>query len=391
MRVLLLSCNTGEGHNSCAKAIKEYFEAQGDRCTIRDGLAFVSDKFARFISWGHSCMYRHLPWLFKWGYGCAEKHPTVFQKGSPAYRFLARGTERLYHYLHEEDYDAIICTHVFTALMLTAVLHTHTLRATTFFVCTDYTCSPGAKESELNLYFIPDATLSAEFDSPNIPRDKQIPCGIPIRQIFYTACDAQTAKKAVGVSPAHRHLLLMCGSMGCGPIKKLLRLLSAQLPSDWELSVVCGNNKKLEKQLAATYREHSNIHIHGYVENMALMMESADLYLTKPGGISVTEAAMKQLPMVLIDAVAGCEEYNRLYYVRCGGAETAGGAKELAALCLQLMQREDHRLRIQKHLAELKIGNAAADIYDCVKKRLEETDDTDKTATADCRLPQAAL
>ena len=41
---------------------------------------------------------------------------------------------------------------------------------------------------------------------------------------------------------------------------------------------------------------------------MALLMDSADLYLTKPGGISVTEAASMRLPMVFIDAVAGCEE-----------------------------------------------------------------------------------
>ena len=28
-KVLILSCSTGQGHNSCAQAIKEYFEAQG--------------------------------------------------------------------------------------------------------------------------------------------------------------------------------------------------------------------------------------------------------------------------------------------------------------------------------------------------------------------------
>ncbi len=53
MRALILSCNTGEGHNSCAKAIKEVYDAKGDDCVIADALNFISEKTSRFISWGH--------------------------------------------------------------------------------------------------------------------------------------------------------------------------------------------------------------------------------------------------------------------------------------------------------------------------------------------------
>ena len=50
-KVLILSCSTGQGHNSCAQAIKEYFELQGVRCDFRDSFDFVSKQFARFMSW----------------------------------------------------------------------------------------------------------------------------------------------------------------------------------------------------------------------------------------------------------------------------------------------------------------------------------------------------
>lgn len=66
MRVLILSCNTGEGHNSCAKAIKEVFDAKGETCVIEDSLRFISEKTTRFISWGHVFVYRNIPWLFNW-------------------------------------------------------------------------------------------------------------------------------------------------------------------------------------------------------------------------------------------------------------------------------------------------------------------------------------
>lgn len=34
MRTLILSCNTGEGHNACAKAIKVVYDKNGDYCII---------------------------------------------------------------------------------------------------------------------------------------------------------------------------------------------------------------------------------------------------------------------------------------------------------------------------------------------------------------------
>ena len=68
MNTLILSCNTGQGHNSCAAAIKEYYDQMGQPCAVEDALAFISEGISAFISWGHSTVYRHLPWLFRLGY-----------------------------------------------------------------------------------------------------------------------------------------------------------------------------------------------------------------------------------------------------------------------------------------------------------------------------------
>lgn len=50
MRLLILSCNTGEGHNSCAKAVFEYTIQQWDSCHVVDSLSFISEKASKFIS-----------------------------------------------------------------------------------------------------------------------------------------------------------------------------------------------------------------------------------------------------------------------------------------------------------------------------------------------------
>ncbi len=371
MSTLILSCNTGEGHNSCAKAIKEYYDAKNEVCVIKDGLEFISPNISRFISWGHSFVYRHLPWLFKFGYKYSEKHPAIFHKNSGVYRFMTQGADRMFQYICEGGYDTVVCTHVFTALMITDMLSKHPMKLATCFVSTDYTCSPITKESNLDYYFIPDMSFAPDFECENISESKMIPSGIPIRQMFYQSSIAEEAKESVGVKRENKHLLLMCGSMGCGPIKKLLHKLSKRLPSDWELTVICGNNSTLANKLTKKYEKYPHIYIRKFVKDMGRMMDSADLYLTKPGGISVTEAMIKELPMVFIDAVAGCEEYNRIHFVRSGGAKTGANVSEVTEVCCSLMQLDEKRARMKESLTTLEKQNSTEIIYEKMKGLLQ--------------------
>lgn len=341
MRVLILSCNTGEGHNSCSKAIQKSFCNRNIDCSIEDALCFVSPTFSKVMSWGHAQMYRYAPGLFRSGYQYAEVHTSLFHEQASIYKMLTSGTEKLYHFIRENRFDVIICTHVFSALMITDVIRKYHLKARTGFVATDYTCSPSCGESELDVYFIPDSLLKDEFVSCGVPKDKLFVSGIPIRQEFLSSTAKSKAKEKIGLPPNSRHLLIMSGSMGCGPIKELLKRFQLRLPDDCHISVVCGTNERLRRKLEQEHKDQSRIHIYGYRRDIPMLMDSADLYLTKPGGISTSEAASKNLPMVFVNAVAGCETYNMNFFVQRGSAVTAETLEELAALTLSLLANDD--------------------------------------------------
>ncbi|MBE6958689.1 MAG: glycosyltransferase, partial [Ruminococcaceae bacterium] len=236
------------------------------------------------------------------------------------------------------------------------------MKLKTAFVGTDYTCSPGTARSELDYYFIPAESLKEEFIEQGVAAQKIVVSGIPVRKEFYTQGDKAKAKRKLGIDPHHTHLLMMCGSMGCGPLRKLTELLSVGMDESMELSIICGTNEKLYKELSAEYAGWSNIHIHGFQKDISLFMDSADLYLTKPGGLSTTEAAVKNLPMVFIDAVAGCEEYNLNYFVFLGGAATADSTEDLARLCLDLLKDKAGLSQMEKALQKLPHANAAQQI-----------------------------
>lgn len=157
--------------------------------------------------------------------------------------------------------------------------------------------------------------------------------------------------------------------MGCGPIEKLTGLLAEHLGKDLDLTVVCGTNDRLKSALEQKYGRCEHLHLCGYVQDMSALLDSADLYLylTKPGGLSVTEAASKRLPMVLIDAVAGCETYNSTFYQSLGCAAAARNAKDIAVLCLALLQNEDAYQRMTAAYTAHPLQNAAKCICDTLK------------------------
>lgn len=127
--------------------------------------------------------------------------------------------------------------------MMTDILKRHPMKLTTCFVATDYTCSPSTKDSNLDFYFIPGHEFATDFECSTITEDKLIASGIPVRQMFYDSSEKEKAKSNEGVAPHHKHMIMMCGSMGCGPMQKLIHKLSVDLPANWEISVICGNNR----------------------------------------------------------------------------------------------------------------------------------------------------
>ena len=168
------------------------------------------------------------------------------------------------------------------------------LQLVTSHISTDYTCAPCTADSALDWYFIPSTSLLGEFEQCGLQPQKLIASGIPVRQQFYQRVSQEAGKANAGISPAHQHILMMCGSMGCGPMEEIISYLCPYLTTEQELSVVCGTNDDLRKKLQKRTEKYS------------------------------------QLPMVLIDAVAGCETHNLNFFLRNGMAVTANTPKAIA-------------------------------------------------------------
>lgn len=353
--MLILSCNTGGGHNSAAASIKECFEGHGYSCDVFDTLELFSKGVSRAISRGHVFVYRHLPRLFGATYRFEEKHSSRM-----LYQANASTADELYKYIRENRYDAVIAVHVFAELTLTEIRRKYDPDIKMYFVATDYTCSPGVNMGDMDQYFVP-AGLKKEFVRCGVPVSRIVESGIPVRAEFVRRRDKKLAKKELGLPENGRNILLMCGSMGAGPMEELTEILSKKIPEGVTLTVVCGSNKKLYEALLPMSGE--GVRILGFTDKVPLLMDASELMISKPGGLSTTEALSKRLPLICINAVPGCETRNLEFLTEKGYILHADTANDLAFLALKLISSPDRLSAISDKLEDEFDSHAAERIY----------------------------
>lgn len=367
MNILILTCNTGGGHNAVAASLTEAFRQRGADSRVLDGLSFVSRKASKFVSRWHTRFYRHYPQLYKAGYMSAEEEDgRPAPKHNPVETYLSRGARRLARYLQAERFDAVVCVHVIPALMMTMLRQNGGAPMPFCFVATDYTCSPTVGSCTPDICVIPHAELAEEFIHCGIAADTLLPAGIPTRSVFAAPTDRAAARQGLSLPAEGHHILLMSGSIGCGPMSALARQLDELLPEGDFATVLCGSNRQM--LYAIQMRSLLRVQAVGFTSRVAQYMDSADLLVSKPGGISITEAACKGVPMLLADLVGGCETRNQAFFSAHGWAASCD-TDAIADSALSLLADDDRRRRMVETQRRGFDGQAAQRIADAVLSR----------------------
>ena len=364
VKVLILSCNTGGGHNSAAASIKECFEGHGYKCDVFNTLDLFSKGVSKVISRGHVFVYRYLPKLFGAGYRFEEKHGNKI-----LYTANASTADELYKYIKEYKYDAVIAVHVFAELTLTEIRRKYAPDIKMYFVATDYTCSPGVNMGDMDGYFIP-VGLKGEFVRCGVPEERITESGIPVRAVFYNRADKGEAKRNEGLSEGGKNILFMSGSMGAGPMEEIAELLAEKMPEGVTLTVVCGSNKKLYDELLPLAGD--SIRIYGFVEHIASLMDASDVMISKPGGLSTTEALTKHLPLICLNSVPGCETRNLEFLLKKGYIFHAENVEELVLAAVRLVSDRMWLSEITERLSGAFNYRAADRIYTRVYEDYEK-------------------
>lgn len=317
MRVLILSCNTGEGHNSSAKAIKTYMDCVGLDSKIEDTLAIASPAVSARVSKAYNYSIRGRLFYNLYNIGdFVSNHLTRVK--SPVYYANRLYADKLYQYICRYDCDAIVAVHLFAAEALTALKRDYKLSVPTLFVMTDYTCIPFIGETELDMYAIPHKDLIGKFESGGIPKERLIATGIPVSraEVSRPKNDARNlANSTFGWSDSSGYwFMIMGGSMGFGDMERLIAELCNRTTESDRIICICGQNKERQATLSKQFAEFQQVKVLGYTDQIALLMDCCDVLLSKPGGITSTEAIIRNIPLIHTSPIPGLEDKNGQFF-----------------------------------------------------------------------------
>lgn len=359
-KILILSSNNGGGHNTAGRAIREAAAERGIWSEMLDGLAFDAPWKSRAVADIHVKGALYAPELFAIGNALAERPPREDHQ-SLCYRVNARYAEKVYHYLCERRIDAVICTHVFPALAMTEIKRTWRKRFPAFFAATDYSCAPYVNETELDGCFIPHPALRHEFIDAHVPYSRLFPTGIPVARKFSEHMDRQEARRRLDLPAEPAAVLVMTGSMGFGDVPGLLLELLKRLPEEALLLVLGGNNEKLKETLRAEFSPCGNVRVLDFTQEVELYMDASDLLISKPGGLSTTEAAVRGIPLIHTTPIPGWEERNVAFFRERGLSLYGATAQEAAEQAVWLLEHpEEREAMVARQRAEINPHAAGA-------------------------------
>jgi len=304
MKILFIHASAGAGHLKAAEAL--YLTSQtmpGHEAVFVDALDLCSTFYKKSYRKTYAVLISNLPSI--WGMAFALLD-------IPWLQLLIRRFRRLYNwinarkvqeYMQREKFDAIVSTHFMPTEISAALKRKGLIQSKVITVVTDFDVHRIWLAEGVDYYTAASEWTKKKLISLGIPENKIVVTGIPTNEKFSAQPDIAELKRSLGLKEDMFTILMATGSFGIGPIEQIIEALKG-----FQVIVVCGHNKNLFKRLSR--KQYDGVKVCGLVDNMHELMAVSDAMITKPGGLSISEALVSQLPMIFFNAIPGQETNN---------------------------------------------------------------------------------
>lgn len=367
MKALILSVGTGHGHNQVAKAIRTTLcEKENITVDVVDVFEYINPVLGKSISEGYLIATKYLPEYYGSMYRKAEnKESTVITNISEKINVLL--SKKLRRLVEDFSPDLLIFTHVFAARMFDHINYSRR-DAIKIGVITDYTIHPFWENTSLDYYIVPADSLVAEASSKGIDPNKVLSLGMPLNSKFSTPIKKAEAASILGIEN-RRTVLVMGGSMGYGNIDEKLIALD-RCHEDFQIVCVCGNNNEMYERIKQLSLNKKLI-LMGFVDYINVLMSAADLIVTKPGGITISECLVKKLPMILVNPIPGQEDRNLEFLTKAEAALNSKNVDDLTHIVDNLLSNNAAYNKLLSNLSKLSKPNACNELCQFILSQLE--------------------
>ncbi|MDQ5984122.1 MAG: Processive diacylglycerol beta-glucosyltransferase [Eubacteriales bacterium SKADARSKE-1] len=355
MKILILSASTGGGHMTAAEALKSYILTMKKDSVVEvvDTLEYINPLLNKTVTESYLYMAKKNPKMFGLLYNTSNKE----NKFSNMVTFLnSLFSKRLFLLLKDFNADIIITTHMFPTEMVSNLKDSGKVNIPLVCVMTDYAPHKTWINKCVDAYIVANEDMVPTMVKMGAPIEKIHPFGIPINHSFYNKTDKNKMLLGLGLDPNIPTILIMAGSFGVTNILKIYDNI-VNIDVNFQIIIITGKNEKLynmfKRRVDVGQKKHSTKHVR--IETIDLLRESikhhseklthllkdkkkipgskktrlifftdevykymhiSDLIITKPGGLTVSEALACDLPMAIFNAIPGQEEENAEFLVK---------------------------------------------------------------------------
>lgn len=345
-KAIIFSLSTGGGHNTAAKNLKEIFSGKGYEVIIVDTMRKINPKLDHTINKGYEILANQVP--SSWGalYRLSNKQ----RISKRLFSTLAKVSKQtILDILREEKPDIILGTHPFVVSFIVSLKKSGYIDLPFISVVTDFVAHDFYLDPFVDAYIVGSHSTKEKMAEKGIPREKIFPFGIPISKVFTT--------KQTQPSNEVFKILVMAGSIGFNYIIHIVdALLKINRPV--HIRALCGKNDKIkmkmEKRFCADIQK-GRLELYSYTDDVASLMEDSHCLLTKPGGLSVTEALNKNLPLILPHYVPGQEKENFDFLISNGLALYARTPNEMKRVMEEVIDSPEILQEIKENMNKITV------------------------------------
>ena len=218
-------------------------------------------------------------------------------------------------------------------------------------VITDFHAHGIWVQPEVDLYIVADDEVRRQLIFMGIPEPRIAAVGIPVKWNYWIKNNKQEAKSKLKLKNLPT-VMIMGGGLGLGSIESLADSL-LKWKESIQLLICTGYNDRLKLSLQRNiYFQHPHIVILGFVSIIDELLDAADLLITKPGGLTCSEALSKGVPMLIYEPIPGHEEYNSTFLVNRNLAVRIHDHQEVDSWIEKLQSSPDAFETIHKNMEQ---------------------------------------
>ena len=337
MNILILSASTGGGHMRASKAIEGYMTQQNKDINVKivDSLLYISPILNKTITGGYVYLATKTPKLYGKLYDLTNKDHKFANFVTRLNNIFAN---KLMPLIDDFRPDIIITTHPFPTEMVSRLKSKKEINIPLICIMTDYAPHKAWINDKVDAYIVANDDMVTKMTTQGVDSRCIYPYGIPVDEVFFEEKEKQLVIEELGLDKNLPTILMMAGSFGVSNVFDVYQNI-IDIDIDFQIILVTGRNQKLynhfEEVIGDTTKNTKLIY---FTEEINKFMQASDIIITKPGGLTVTEALACNIPMAVFDAIPGQEEENADFLLKHNMAVRISDGNSCRAAIVELLK-----------------------------------------------------